>query len=426
MPSRPSLALCTALLLVVVALPAVVVPAAAAPPPEEVCGACGTQFEAAVEDAGGSVSVAESALDVQVYANGSARVVVENRLAGPGSDWVADNADTVVNALADRGDGFAPAPSDATLRVAGETVTVSYTTTDVARPSVGDVVLVDAFRDTASSSWTVNADHFRLSGPAGYAFTSGPSDTENGVWDADRDDVLGAGFVAFAPDDGVVSTGATQLALTIETGPQFLANAALVLAVPVVALTGLLRGFDAVGGRLTLPTDPTRAGTAVAAGSIVVLVALVASGRPTTYFMWGTTPLFAALTGLAVGVLSATGRVHDWRALAAAAVGTPLLLGVLGAVVGANAHPEIALPTVGRALTAGLLAAQVWTFAVVGAVDGTSNWLRVVAVVAPLAGVVALLGPGALFPPLVVLWLAVLALIGLPAYLLGAGLAARR
>jgi len=88
MPSRRSLALCSVL---VVALLAAVAPTTAAPPPEDVCGACGSQFESAVADAGGSVSVAESALDVQVFENGSARVVVTNRLAGSDGDWVADN-----------------------------------------------------------------------------------------------------------------------------------------------------------------------------------------------------------------------------------------------------------------------------------------------------------------------------------------------
>ena len=165
----------------------------------------------------------------------------------------------------------------------------------------------------------------------------------------------------------------------------------------------------------------------MALGSAALLVGLVLSGQATTYFMLhGATPLFAALTGLVVGGLAVTDRVHDWRAFAAAAVGTPLLLGVVGAVVGANAHPEVALPTVGRALAAGLLAAQLWTFAVVGALDAAvSDWVRLAAVVAPLVGVVALLGPGILLAPVVLLWLVVLALFGLPAYLVGAALATR-
>ncbi|AHG03356.1 hypothetical protein HALDL1_06910 [Halobacterium sp. DL1] len=424
MPSRRSLALCSVL---VVALLAAVAPTTAAPPPEDVCGACGSQFESAVADAGGSVSVAESALDVQVFENGSARVVVTNRLAGSDGDWVADNSDAVVGALAGRGGGLAPVPADATIQVVDDRVTVTYRSNDVARTTVGGVVLVDAFRDTASSGWTVNADRFRLAAPPGHAVTAGPAATEDGVLTAERGASLPAAFVAFAPDDGAVSTVATQVALAIETGPRFLANAALVLAVPVLALAGLLRGVDALAARVGAPQDATSVGTAVALGSAALLVGLVLSGQATTYFMLhGATPLFAALTGLVVGGLAVTDRVHDWRAFAAAAVGTPLLLGVVGAVVGANAHPEVALPTVGRALAAGLLAAQLWTFAVVGALDAAvSDWVRLAAVVAPLVGVVALLGPGILLAPVVLLWLVVLALFGLPAYLVGAALATR-
>jgi len=206
MPSRRSLALCSVL---VVALLAAVAPTTAAPPPEDVCGACGSQFESAVADAGGSVSVAESALDVQVFENGSARVVVTNRLAGSDGDWVADNSDAVVGALAGRGGGLAPVPADATIQVVDDRVTVTYRSNDVARTTVGGVVLVDAFRDTASSGWTVNADRFRLAAPPGHAVTAGPAATEDGVLTAERGASLPAAFVAFAPDDGAVSTVAT-------------------------------------------------------------------------------------------------------------------------------------------------------------------------------------------------------------------------
>lgn len=427
MVPRRTLALSAVALVVVLAL--VAGGAAAAPPPEDVCGACGESFESAVAEAGEPVTVVESSLDVHVRANGSARVVIENELAGDGAARVANRSDAVVAALASENGGLAPVPEDATLRVNGPHVRLSYTDPGFGHTSAGDVVLADAFRD-APSGWAVNGDTFRLHAPDGYTITAGASGDAVAAWHAG--DSIGDDFVAFAPDDGVVSTVATELAIGVEVVPGFLTNAALVLAVPVIVLAGLLRGFGAFVDRVGTPDDTERVGVVLAVVGVLVAAVVFATGMASTYFVLvGATALFAALTAVAVGALAAGGRLDNASVLTAAAVGTPLALGVLGAVVGSRVHPEVA--TAGRALSAGLLAAHVWTFAVVGATrtERTSEWTDVatavvplVAVVAPLAGVVALLGPGALFWFLLAAWVVLLAVFGLPAYWLGAALGA--
>jgi len=421
MPSRRLLALSA---VVVAALLASVAPTAAAPPPEDVCGTCESHFEAAIEDAGGpDVTVGKSRLDVHVRENGSARVIARNALDPADAAWVANNTGAVARALTETEAGLDESKHALSVRLVGDVAVVEYVDETFGHRTFGGVVVADAFT-RARTGWEVNTGSLVVNAPSGYVVTSHDRGETTAVWD----DNVDADYVTFAPDTGLASTAATQLALAVETGPQFLANAALVLAVPVLALVGLLVGFDALGRRLTATSGSVHVGHVVVAASAAVLVALAASRRPTTYFMlWSTTALFAALTGVAVGVLSVTDRLHDWRTLAAVSAGFPLLLGALGAVVGANAHPEVALPTIGRALASGLLAAQVWTFAVAGALeDAVSDWVRVAAVATPLAGVVAVLGPAALLAPAVVGWLAVVALFGLPAYLLGAGVAARR
>lgn len=427
MVSRRRLALPAAALVVALALATGAT--AAAPPPEDICGACGDGFESAAADANVSVAVAESSLDVHVRANGSARVVVENDFAGDGAARVANHSAAVLAALADNHDGIAPVPGNATLRATGSQVMISYTDTHFGHRSLGGVVLADAVRD-ARSGWAVDTDRVRLHAPDGYTITAGASGDAAATWE--RGDYLGSDFVAFAPDSDLVSTAATQLAIGVEVLPGFLGRSALVLAVPVVALAVLLRGFGAFVDRAGTPGNTERVGRALAAGGALVAAVAVATGLVTTYFeLFGATVLFAAVTAVVVGALAATGRL-DVRVLTAAAVGTPLALGVVGAAVGAGVHPGIAAPTVGRALAAGLLAAHGWAFAVVGATrterggwtDVASAVAPFVAVVAPLAGIAALLGPTALLWALVFAWLPLLAVLGFPAYWLGAALAA--
>ncbi|MCG1002531.1 MULTISPECIES: hypothetical protein [Halobacterium] len=427
MVSRRALALPTVALVVALALAAG--GTAAAPPPENVCGACGDSFESAASDAGVSVTVVESSMEVRVRANGSARIAVENELAGDGATRVADDGDAVVTALAGENDGLAPVPTDATLRVDGSRVTVAYTDPDFGHTSLGGIVLTDAVRE-APSGWEVNTDTVRLYAPDSYTITAGAS--SDSVVTRQAGEYLDNDFVAFAPDSGVISTVATELAIGVEVLPGFLGAAALALAAPAVVLAGLLGGFGALVDRVGTPENTERVGMALAAGGVLVTAVVFASGQADTYFMLvGATALFAALTAVLVGALAASGRLGDTRVLTAAAVGTPLALGVLGAIIGSRAHPEVALPTAGRALSAGLLAAHVWTFTVVGATrtERANQWSEIatvvvpfVAAITPLAGVVALLGPSALLWFLLVAWVVLVALFGLPAYWLGAAL----
>jgi len=428
MVSRRRLALPAAALVVALALATGAT--VAAPPPEDICGACGDGFESAAADANVSVAVVESSLDVHVRANGSARVVVENDLAGDGAARVANHSAAVLAALADNHDGIASVPENATLRADGSRVTISYTDANFGHRSLGGVVLADAVRD-ARSGWAVDTDRVRLYAPNGYTITAGATGDAAATWE--RGDHLGSDFVAFAPDSGLVSTAATQLAIGVEVLPGFLGQSALVLAVPVVALAVLLRGFGAFVDRAGTPGNTERVGRALAAGGALVAAVAVATGLVTTYFeLFGATVLFTAVTAVVVGALAATERLDDVRVLTAATVGTPLALGVLGAVTGARLHPGIAAPTVGRALAAGLLAAHGWAFAVVGATrTERGGWTDVAtavapfaAVVAPLAGIAALLGPTALLWALVFAWLPLLAVLGFPAYWLGDALAA--
>lgn len=407
-----------------------VAPADAAPPPEPVCGVCDVPFDRAVADAGGpDVNVSRSTLDVYVRENGSARFVVRNRLRGDGTAWVHNNTGAVAEDLTYSEHGLVTDRTDLAVRMVEDVAVVTFTVRDFARDGFGDVLLVDAFRETDSTGWEVNAREFALHAPDGWTFTAGPEPGDGGTATWTGRESVDDDFVAFAPDDGLVPTAATQVTVVVETGPQFLVNAALALAVPLVLLAGVFHGFRSVVDAVGAPEDASRLGAAVAVLGGVVTVALVASGSVSTYFVvYATAPLFAAVTAVVVGGLAAAGRLRTDRRLAAAAVGTPLLLGAISAVVGANAQPAVGLRTVGRALAGGLLAAQAWLFAAVAADwrGVTAGWWRVLGtLVAPLVGVVALLGPAALLSPIAATWFLLLFAAGLPAYLLGAAVGPR-
>ncbi|CQH51756.1 uncharacterized protein HHUB_1770 [Halobacterium hubeiense] len=426
MVPRRTVALPTAALVVALAL---ATGAAAAPPPQDVCGACGESFESAAGEAGAPVTVVSSSLDVHVRANGSAHVVVENELAGDGAQRVANHSDAVLAVLAERDDGLAPVPENATLSVDESRVRITHLDPDFGHASFGGVVLADAVHD-ARTGWAVDTDAFRLHAPDGYTITAGAS---SDVLSRASGEYLDDDYVAFAPDSGVVSTVATELAIGVEVLPGFLAASGVVLAVPVVALAVLLRAFGAFVDRAGTPEDTERVGTALAAaGALVAVVAVAAGLADTSFSLVGATALFAALTAVVVGGLAATGRLDGARVLTAAAVGTPLALGVAAAGVGAALHPGVATMTAARALSAGLLAAHGWAFAVVGATrTERGGWTDVatavapfVTVIAPLGGIVALLGPTSLLWFLVFGWIPLLAVFGLPTYWLGAALAA--
>lgn len=426
--ARPSLAptaLLAFVVVVAVLTPVAVSPVAAAPPPEDVCGACGTHLETAVEDAGGAVTVTESTLDVWVYENGSARVIAENQLAGDGADWVRDNREEVASNLAEDDDGLAAVPSDATIDVAGDRVSVAYEAPEFAHTSAGGVVLVDAFRDTHSTGWEVNADTFRLHAPDGYEFTAGPGATELKTWNG-NDDHTAAEFVAFAPDDGAVSTLATQFAIGIEVGPQFAAAAALTLVAPFFVLALVLAALPRLVAGIGENGDVHRGALVITGASAALAAALTVSGTASDYFMLpASVPLFAAATGVVVGGLAARGRLADRRRLAVAAVGAPLAFAALAAAIGAARHPEVALPTAGRAAASGLLAAQLWLFAPLGSADRAGDdtrwWLRAAAF-APFVGFVLLLGPSVVFGLLLAIWALALVVVAAPAYWLGSAL----
>jgi len=412
-------ALASTVLLTTALLP----PAAAVPPPADTCGACGPHFEEAAAAAGGDVTVASSSMDVYVAANGSAHVEVAVAVGDEDADWVAANADAVVAELAAGSDGLAPVPPDASLRTADGVATVRYDAPEFAHTSAGGVVVVDAFDDGRTAGWEVNGDELRLHAPEDYVVSHGPATAPVTSWTTG--DNVDSAFVVFAPGGGPVSDAATQFALVVETAPEFLRAAAILLA-PVLAVLALL--WRAVGVTATRfgDWDARTLGAVTAAASALAVVALAAFGVVSTYlFVEGAAPLLTAVTGLAVGSLAATGRLASGRSVVAAAVGLPLALGALAAAVGAYAHPAVANWTVGRGLASGLLAAQVGAFVVLGATRGrteSSAWRRYAAVAAPAVGVVALLGPTlALFG-----WLVVLLVAAHPAYWLGAAVDATR
>jgi hypothetical protein len=360
-------------------------------------------------------------MDVSLAANGSARVEVTVDVGERDAAWVAANADAVVAELAAsaRSSALAPVPANATIRASDGVAIVSYDAPEFAHTSAGGVVVVDAFASGRATGWTVTGDALRLHAPEDYAATHGPATAPVTTWTAGDD--VEAVHVAFAPDDGLVSTAATQAALAVETGPAFLKLAALLLA-PVLAVLALVwRSVDATATRFG-GWDARTLGTATAAAGVLAAAALLAARSVSTSVSpQGTAPLVTALTAVSVGSLAATGRLDSERAVAAAAVGLPLALGALAAAVGASTHPDVASLTVGRGLASGLLAAQLGAFVVLGATReraDASAWLRYAAVAAPPVGVVALLGP-----TLVVLgWLAVLLVAAHPAYWLGASL----
>lgn len=419
-------ALSTFLVAVAMLGPVAVSPAAGAPPPEDVCGACETHFETAVEDVGRTVTVDGSSFDVWVFENGSAWVVAENQLRADDAAWVDDHREEVVDSLAESDDGLAPVTSDATVRVVHDRVYVAYAVPNFAHTSVGNVVLVDAFRDTHSTGWEVNADTFRLYAPGDYVFTAGPDATEVNVWGADSDPSVDTTLVAFAPDDGVVSTLATQLAIGVEVGPPFAAAAALTLAVPFFVLAIVLALLSRLGTRVGENGDIHRGAILIAGASAVLAVAMTASGIASDYFMLpASVPLFVAATGVVVGGLAARGYLADHRRLAVVAIGTPLAFAALAAAIGALRHPELAARTAGRALASGLLAAQLWLFAPLGSADRAEDetrwWLRAAAF-APFVGFVLLLGPGVVFGVFLAVWALALGVVAAPAYWIGSAL----
>ncbi|WP_232701174.1 hypothetical protein [Halobacterium wangiae] len=412
--SSTSLTVVLATLLVLALLAPLGATAGAAPPPEDVCGACEAHFETAVEDAGGpSVTVGESRLDVHLAENGSAKFVAQNTLQPADAAWVANNTDAVAHALATTDAGLDESKHALSVRLVGDTAVVEYVDDSFGYQTIAGVVVADAFTRT-QTGWEVNTGRFVVHAPGTYVVASHDRGDTTVGWD----DSVDAEPVAFAPTHGPVSAAATRFALVAETGPAFLRGAAFVLVPFVVVLSLLFRGVD-TAVEVTPSVDArTAGGAAVAAGGAVAL-ALVATGAVSLYFMLpGAVLLFTAVTAVAVGA-AALREPPTTLSLGLAAVGVPLSVGVVAAFVGALAYPGVFGWTVGRALSAGCLAAQVGVFAVLGATrnrDGGRRWRRFTAAVAPVVGVVALLGPTVVL----LAWVPLLAVLAPLAYLLGA------
>lgn len=309
-PPRPGVAVAVVLAVLAVATLA---PAGASSPPRPACPACGTLFEQAADDRGADVTVRESRALVQVHANGSATWTIRNRLnATDGLD-----GGTLDGIARERTDGYGP-PDDATLRdarlEANVAVVVLYDA-DAAERHAG-LLMVDYLNaDGEGTGIRMNADLFRVRGPAGTVVTNAPAgaveDGRTAAWTGRTGDaVLGARkgvgearvVIGPASTSGIRTNAALALAtlpVVIETLGRFVLGQTFLFALGLGVAAYAVRGSE---------RDPTTLGGGfVACGVAAVVVPAIVYGPD---WLWITAPALAAIP---VGVAATRPAVRERR-----------------------------------------------------------------------------------------------------------------
>ena len=415
-------------------------PSTGAHPPVPLCGGCTGGFEGAADAHGVDAIVSHSELDLQFHANGTATGEATVRVNERAADRFHENA-TLLSAVAR--DAFASPERSERSRWAGEavvrdatsvdavvddrTVTVSFALPDVASGGHGGVVYTDLFRRNGTvGGIDLQVDRATVIGPDDSVLVRAPDD-----WGGDRivlqspgeSRFVGyGGYVAWAPDGGVVARLEAATSIWGDEAGTELPRAAAVSWVAAVLATGL-------GGLLALATPRIGDGLRPSPRSIAVgyglgTVASVAAAAAS--FAWlGTGWLGLTFLALAPGVVVAAGAsavlavvdAPPGRVLSRVPTGALYALPVLGAISLAVA---VAAPE-----TAALWAASA-SVAIVGALGiatgrGTPATVAVLLALAvtPICLAFPALSPSTVGSPSVVAWVLLVVLAGIPLFAIG-------
>ena len=295
------------------------------------CRYCGT-FDEAAADNGANVTLTESTVDAQVHANGSATWTVRNELdsAKPfRENSAALNA--TVQQLTEEGFGLPEELGRVQHRLDGETVVITFHTSDVAERRAG-VLVVDLLHDEGREPrYVVNADRFTVRGPSSTVVSNTPESGTVGngrvTWTGDSDQQYeapsldGSPYIAFGPND----TTATELQTAAALG-----------VAAVVGLAAFL--FPWSGYVEPLPLAVWTVFSTFALAALLPFGAAVAAGSrrwwavPPVAFVIAVVAL-VDLTALPIGLGAGVRRIG----LFVAAVVVPLV-GATLALVGARLH----------------------------------------------------------------------------------------
>jgi hypothetical protein len=323
-----------AVCLLLVALLALPAPALASPQPTPVCGFCGGQFAEAADESGVNVTVAESAVVVQVHENGSATWTVRNRLSN-GSEAFRehpDRLDAAASRLATDHYGLPEESSFVSARMDGDTAVLVYRDPDAATRHAG-LLVVDYLHDGGHEPWFhVNAERFTVRGPEGTLVTntpeSGTVEGRNVTWTGGTGggyygsgaDLEGSPYVVFGPDDSAGTAVRTAAALGLATLPivlrslrQFLLFQTATFAAGLGTVLVVLRRWSPE------PTPERLGGLLVGLGLLGVVGPVVGRG----FALAGVTgpPVFVLGLGLLARDGRLRGRLRDARSQALLAAG---------------------------------------------------------------------------------------------------------
>lgn len=313
-------------LLVVVALLGTSVGVAAvdaSPQPRYVCGTCGVALDRTTTDMDVSLNATGSRVRIHVREDGSARWTARTELTPESADRLRENPD-LLDRILDRTYGdesyrvVEEPASDVSASLDGNDLVVEFTVADVAHRSVGGVLLVDYFHGYGRTRRLVlAADRMEMDGPSGTVVTNDvPAAAEREstvVWTGGErwgTDVSDRGFVAFAPDDGPVTTATTQVAVAAAIGPTVLEQAIRFATIPGLILL-LFVGAGVVGAeRLAGRFDPDPGAVAAWVAALGVAAAVLVFGA---WFLGGSVASFglppaAAYAVVAVATLAAIRR----------------------------------------------------------------------------------------------------------------------
>ncbi|WP_423743291.1 hypothetical protein V5735_09425 (plasmid) [Haladaptatus sp. SPP-AMP-3] len=429
----------------------VATPASSAPPPEPFCGPCGGSFTEEAHQYAETLGVENVTFDVErstaairVHDNGTATWTVENRLASAETaryfrenGWVLDE----IAENAGPGSSLDPEPFLDARVVGTKTVVLRYRTS-AAATAPGGVVRFDGFRHAREGSISgLGADRLTVVGPPGTVVTRAPRgasvDGNSFSLTAFRDTGDGA-FVAFARSGGIAGEAWSFVAVTLPLSGDIAFNLLFDVLLPAGVLFALLVGFVRLGGREGSRNERTLRSVAGIVSVLGVLALFV-----------GTLRLNRTVSGYSMGIVVAGGTYavlgllafSDVRPTFYRTVATALLAWVVGLCVAMLAAVAVDSAVAARLFASNPYAIRKFLFAafsvllasfmtVVGYAAAVRRHRRMALAVPPVAFAVVLAlttpvtrvrGPNdfLLSVFLLVYLLVFVALVGLPAFLLG-------
>jgi hypothetical protein len=223
--------------------------ATSAPPPERFCGLCTDDFGEIAAENDIDATVAESALDIRVFANGSTRWTERVALrSADGGAVEADRSRLDSVARSARGSRWVLVDDPGSLDVAfdGRNLTATYWVEGATTERVGGVVLFEGFHAAPYWNTMMVADRITVTGPAGTVVGNrvpGAS-IEGRTVEWTRSGPSEETYVAFARSGGLLGAVVGSLAVGTAAGPSMVRDAVAVgtpAAVAVLVLAGVVR-----------------------------------------------------------------------------------------------------------------------------------------------------------------------------------------